>query len=196
MLAHRERDLKKARRHYEAALQWKPDQPNALNNLAVLELDEGRLDEALALAERAVRLDPDYFDGRTTLGNVLVACKHWERALVQLDWVLQRTPGAIESRRHAVTCLLALGRYRPAAGNALLMLSQHPGDAAAQAQVAEALAHVLAGEPPDQVAVQATNACRNGGVDAAPIVPLLERELRRLGATAQADALVAARRGG
>ncbi|MEO6594496.1 MAG: tetratricopeptide repeat protein, partial [Planctomycetota bacterium] len=196
VIAHRDGDFATARRRYEAALRLKPDLANAMNNFAVLYLDEGRPHDALQLVAEALRSDPDYYDAHATCARALHDSKQWEPALDECQWVLARTPEAFETRQLAVTCLLALERHDPAAGNALLLLAQRPDTAAVQQQLAVALAHVLREVPPNEVFAKANNACRNGNVDPAPILPIVERQLRQIHATAQADAIAAGLRGG
>lgn len=80
MLARGKRDLRRARRCYERELVVRPDSADALNNLGLLALSEGELDEAVALLERATRADPEH------LGALL------NRALTCV--ALPRSPGS------------------------------------------------------------------------------------------------------
>ena len=56
--------------HYQAALRFKPDFPEAHNNLGVLLVNLGRTDEAITHFEAAARLHPDYQNERN-LGVML-----------------------------------------------------------------------------------------------------------------------------
>ncbi|MBO0910569.1 MAG: tetratricopeptide repeat protein [Acidobacteria bacterium] len=65
----RKHDLERAKSSYEKALELKPDDPGAANNLAYLLLEtNGNLDRALQLAQSAKRGMPDSPDVADTLG--------------------------------------------------------------------------------------------------------------------------------
>jgi len=189
IIAHASGDRVTARACYEKALANKSDDAAARHNFAVLHLEEGRPHDALALVEGAVRTDPDYFEARITLVWALHDCGLWERALAAADYVLQRLPGHVSTRERAVSCLVRLQRWRQAASNAMAWLRAAPSSAAARQQLATTLAQALMAEPPDRVRLVAESACRNGGVDAGVILPLVEEALRRQGAAGHADAL-------
>ncbi|HEX6813258.1 MAG TPA: tetratricopeptide repeat protein [Planctomycetota bacterium] len=189
VIAHNTGDRATARAHYERALALKPGDAATNNNFAVLYLEQGQPREALAHAERAVAALPDYFEGRVTLGWALHDCGEWERALVELDWVLQRTPQNVLALQRAVRCLMRLGRHRFAASNAMVWLRTQPASAAAKAELVAAMAQVLRTLPPASVRATAENALRKSGLDPAPILPPVAAALRQLGATAQADAV-------
>ncbi len=59
-----------------------PDLADPFNNLAVLYAAEGRLDEAQAALQQALRLQPDHAQAQENLGDVLVrlALRAYERA--------------------------------------------------------------------------------------------------------------------
>lgn len=62
---HRENDDRvRAAEHYRQALAHKPDYPQALGNLADLLADEGAVDEAFALYDRAIKLEADNAQAR------------------------------------------------------------------------------------------------------------------------------------
>jgi Flp pilus assembly protein TadD len=56
---------------FPQALQLKPDDAEAQNNLGIALAQQGRLDEAAACFQQAVRLKPDYPDAHNNLGNIL-----------------------------------------------------------------------------------------------------------------------------
>ena len=174
-------DPRAAEGHYRDALKWKPRDPNARNNLAVLMLDDGRKQKGLALAREAVEIDPDYYQGHLTLARALRETGRFGDALRHYEWVLQRTPGAVDARKGAVRCLLGLGKASVAGGNALRLLSSHPDDVEARGLLATALARALSGAPVEKVRAMAVRAIQNGGVDPDPILPLLAEELAALG---------------
>ena len=188
-IAHRAGDRNGARAQYEAALRLEPDDPNASNNLAVLELEGGNAAAALSLAQAAVAADPDSLDARTTRADALRSLQRFAEALADVDHVLQRQTNNHHARSIAVACLLATGRERPAAANALLWLRGRPGDAEAARQCAIAVARVVRSESPATARDSALAICRNGGVDGGPLLLAMADELQRLGANEHAVAL-------
>jgi tetratricopeptide (TPR) repeat protein len=188
-IAHSGGDRGTARACYEKALANKPDDTAARHNLAVLHLEEKRPRDALALVEAAVVTDPDYFEARITLVWALHDCGLWERALAAADYVLQRLPDHVPTLERAVQCLVRLQRWQQAASNAMRWLRAAPTSAAARQQLVATMAQALLAEPPARVRLVAESACRNGGVDAGAILPLVEDALRRQGAVGHADAL-------
>jgi tetratricopeptide (TPR) repeat protein len=62
-----------ARRHLQRILDKVPAQPRAVATLGLIELESGRVDQAVALLERAVTLAPGDGAIRGTLGRALVA---------------------------------------------------------------------------------------------------------------------------
>ena len=188
-VAHKRNDLDTARQRYEQAYAIKADHATNLRNLAALDLQQGRAAEALPLAQRAIELDPDFYDGHVTLTSVLHALQRWAECAEQADWVLRRTPDAIEPRLRAIDALQHLGRHEEAAGNAALLLRRMPGlEQVRRAFVRAAAAH-LQGCAPGELPTRAVAAAEASGMPPAELRALLERELRALGATAQADAL-------
>ena len=188
-IAHSAGDRVTARACYEKALLHKPDDTAARHNLAILLLEEKRPHDALPLLDAAVATAPDYFEARLTLVQALHDCGLWERALGAADYVLQRVPDHVATRERAVTSLVRLQRWQQAASNAMAWLRAAPTSAAAQQQLATTMAHALRAEPTDRVRLVAESACRNGGLDPAAILPLIETALRQQGAAAHADAL-------
>lgn len=76
-------DADGARRVYESLTQAYPELPEPYNNLAVLHAAAGRLPEARAALESALRFNPDYATAHRNLGDVYaqLALGHWQRAL-------------------------------------------------------------------------------------------------------------------
>ncbi|MGQ9724976.1 MAG: tetratricopeptide repeat protein [Tepidimonas sp.] len=76
-------DAQGAQRVYEELSQSYPELPEPYNNLAVLHAAQGRLPEARAALESAIRFNPDYATAHRNLGDVYarLALDHWQRAL-------------------------------------------------------------------------------------------------------------------
>jgi Flp pilus assembly protein TadD len=75
--------------HYQKALQIKPDNAEAHNNLGLVLAGHGRLDEAIAHYQRAVEIKPHFLEAHYNLGVALAgrgrideATAHYQKALV------------------------------------------------------------------------------------------------------------------
>ena len=178
-----------AKRLYERGIELKPNTSRARNNLAVLELDLGDTGRAIQLARKAVEIDPDYYDGHVTLGWALTRDKQWQSALTELQWVLQRTPKATESRICLVKCLTGLKLPSKAAAQALVALKTTPGDEAVQQLAAKTLALALRNQPAASLRNKMIAAIHNSGNESAPLLPLIADAFRALGEANLADAI-------
>lgn len=67
---HRSQQLQEAKAFYEAVLQRRPDQPDALHLLGVIAHQQGRREEALDLIQRAIRANPAAPEYYNSLGAV------------------------------------------------------------------------------------------------------------------------------
>ncbi len=188
-VAHRRNDLETARRFYEQAYAIKADYATNLRNLAALHLQQGRAAEALPLVQRAVEMDPDFYDGRVTLTSTLHRLQRWPECVEQAEWVLRRTPDAVEPSLRLIDALLGVGRHAEAADHAALLLRRIPGLEQARRAFVRAIAAQLRSCPPGEVSARAAAAAQAAGIDAASLRTPLARELRTLGANAQADTL-------
>lgn len=178
-----------AKKYYQRALELKPNDPNVRNNLAVLAIEAKDYKEAIRLTREALAIDPGYYTAHATLGWALTEARKWREALPELEWVLQRTPGVLETRRRVVRCLLGLNELGTAAGNALVAVKGYPGDLVARNLAAQALARLFRNEPATTIKDKVRSAIERGGVDPMPLLPLVAEELRKLGAKPQADAI-------
>jgi tetratricopeptide (TPR) repeat protein len=70
---HKDGRLKQAAREYKRVLQAKPDQPDALNLLGVIELSQGRSTHARDLILKALKNNPEEASFHCNLGNALAA---------------------------------------------------------------------------------------------------------------------------
>jgi tetratricopeptide (TPR) repeat protein len=96
-------DHEAAQRLYESLTQSYPELPEPYNNLAVLHAAAGRLAEARAALESALRFNPGYATAHRNLGDVYahLALGHWQRALS-----LQADNAALAARAAALEQLL------------------------------------------------------------------------------------------
>lgn len=132
---HMERgDAGAAGARYRQVLAINPRQIVALNNLAGLLARKGRpgLDEALALATRAVELAPANPDLADTLGWIQAQRGDHAGALASLAFALRLKPDSPAIRHHTAEVLIALGRPGDAALHVQFVLEHHPAYEAAQ----------------------------------------------------------------
>jgi tetratricopeptide (TPR) repeat protein len=66
--------------------------PNAWNNLGLLATREGRMDEAIANFEQALRVSPDYWIALENLGNAYRQQERWDQARQTLERALAARP--------------------------------------------------------------------------------------------------------
>ena len=88
---------------YKIALKCNAKHVKSLNNLACAQIRDGKQALAIPLLNRAVEIDPAFYEGLANLGGALVAVKDWHRALP----VLQRAV-AIESNEAMTQYYLGL----------------------------------------------------------------------------------------
>jgi len=142
--------------HLEAALQLKPDYPEALNNLGDDLTRLGRPEAAIPRLERALELQPNYATAHRNLGLALAtsgrpaeAITHFEQAVrlnprdadAELKWAIglmltERFPEAVPHFEQAVALDPASTEIRTTYGRALMRAHQ---PAAALAQFSEVL---------------------------------------------------------
>ena len=93
-------DVKEARESFERAANLRASyletRPNALNNLGLLAIREGRIDDAIALFQEALRLYPDHLVALENLGNAYRQQHRWEEAQQTLERALAAGPESPE----------------------------------------------------------------------------------------------------
>ncbi len=86
----------KARESFERTVKMNaayPDTlPNAWNNLGLLDTREGRMDEAVAHFQKALRISPEYWIALENLGNVYRLQRRWAEARATLEQALAARP--------------------------------------------------------------------------------------------------------
>jgi hypothetical protein len=88
--------LDQARECFGAALKEQPQDPVALNDLAVVALAEGDAGQAEDLWRRAVAADPGYLEARVNLADALAARDAWDEAVPHLEAVHARMPDSVD----------------------------------------------------------------------------------------------------
>jgi len=84
--------------------------PETLNVLGTLCLKKGKLIEALAHFDRALRLDPRYVDGHCNRGTALNGLNRFQEALESFDRAISFSPQMAEAHSNRVFSLMRLDR--------------------------------------------------------------------------------------
>ena len=102
-------DFAAARRHLEAALQFAPNDTEALASLAALHTQEGFPDSAIAVLKRARELDPRSVDVLRGLHRAQLATRSYAEAVATGELALELTPGDILTLQYMAIAHLANG---------------------------------------------------------------------------------------
>ena len=89
-------------------------EPRAMSNLALLLLEDGRPDEGLTWARRAVAAAPMYSKAYRNLGTVALATKHPEEAYTAFLRAYELWPIELANRYNLAAALVELHRYEEA----------------------------------------------------------------------------------
>lgn len=118
---------------FQAMLRQNPKSFAAHNNLSVLRRNAGKstLDEAVALARRAISLRPHNADAYTNLGAALLDQGQAAEAATAFALAVERAPGALTNRRNLALALTRAGDVAAAAKEYRGILQAAPGDVGA-----------------------------------------------------------------
>jgi FkbM family methyltransferase len=100
---------------------------------------QGKLEEAIAHFEQALRLNPDYAEGHNNLGNVFYFQRRYEAAATSYEQALRLEPNFPVAHNNLGTALSCLGRYEEAAAHCRTALASRPDYAEAHSNLAIAL---------------------------------------------------------
>jgi serine/threonine protein kinase/tetratricopeptide (TPR) repeat protein len=116
-----------AERHFRRALELDANNPDALNEYAMLCLTVGRFDEAIALRTRTMEIDPLVGVG-WRLGAAYYHARQYDRAITQLQSTIAAEPPAIPAIGHLARAYVAKGMLTEAARESerVLQLSDTP----------------------------------------------------------------------
>jgi tetratricopeptide (TPR) repeat protein len=95
---------------YRTTLSRNPEAWMPQSNLASLLVQDGRLDEAVAHYEAAIRLAPAYPEIHFNLADALVKLKRMPEAVAQYEEALRLSPDYAAAQTNLGTALVALGR--------------------------------------------------------------------------------------
>lgn len=128
---HRRGELGEADRRYRALLLEHPQHLQALLLLGRLSQEQGRHDEALVLAGRALQVDPGSFDALMQQGLALRALGRTAQAVASYDAALALRPDATAALYNLGNALAALDRHEEAVQCYDRVLAFAPADAEA-----------------------------------------------------------------
>lgn len=127
-------DLTTAISHYESALETGGDRPEIYGTYALALMEAKRPDEALAVAEKAVSIDPGNAHANYSLGHILRLRGNKDEALTALTKAVAAEPGMLIAVYEQGMLLADKDRLEEALENFTRYLKTNPGDpAAAQA---------------------------------------------------------------
>jgi tetratricopeptide (TPR) repeat protein len=106
----------------------RPDNDRAQNNLANALLDAGRIPEAIAHYETALRLKPDYPEAHSNLGNALLQVGRIQEAIAQCQAALKLEPDYAKAHNNLANALLDAGRLPEAITHYETALRLKPDD--------------------------------------------------------------------
>jgi predicted CXXCH cytochrome family protein len=133
------RALGAALAEYRDAQSAQPDTPEAHLNLAVIEADRGRGEQAEQSYRTAIRLDPDFFPARANLAMLYNAMGRNEEAERELREAVARSPGQAELHYSLGLLLAEEHRFEEAAASLARAAEQMPGRARVHYNLALAL---------------------------------------------------------
>ena len=87
-----------------------PDDPRALYSLAIINIRQGRLEDAATQLERVVRIDPTLIAAHHNLGYVQQRLGRWAEAAAAYGQAVTGDPNAAASRLNLAIALAATGR--------------------------------------------------------------------------------------
>ena len=122
-----------ARRSLQKALALKPDSPLVLAQASVARLIDNDNEGALALSERALRIDPNNTNALWTRYSVQMDQQNWVGALQTTQRIMQLEPMSVQAMRDRWIQLNNADRHREALAVASRTLALHPESKVPQA---------------------------------------------------------------
>ncbi len=124
---------------YSEAIKIRPDFEMARDNLAVIMLEQGDTDGAIAEYRAALKIDPDSVPAHTGLGNAYLAQGNFEQASREYQSVLQRRPGDARAMNNLGDVYARQKNWPEAIGEFEAALTADPNFDLARRNLAEAL---------------------------------------------------------
>ena len=117
-------NLAGAEAEYRRALELAPRNPHTINDLAILMAELARLDEAVALAQRAIALDPLRSTFHYALAHFLVALGRYDQAEATLRKAIELQPTSAQA--YAELAIIQILRGNPGAAAELAKQETDP----------------------------------------------------------------------
>ena len=120
-------------------LKKNPDSWLANNNLAVLLIEQGALEEAIKHCRQALRINPDYVEGHNNLGNALAKDGKLDEAIEHFHQALKIKPDHIGAHNNLGRALAKKGKLDEAVGHYRQALRLNPNRPVVLYNLGEAL---------------------------------------------------------
>lgn len=127
--AYKKKNFPSAIHYFEEAVTIDSCYAPALNNMATVYYEQGRLDQALHLYERAINCDPSFYQARLNLSNTLYDLKQYYRGVDVLTKQLEQTPDSSDIRFALGLHLTKLREYDSAINSFETVRSAEAGNA-------------------------------------------------------------------
>ncbi len=120
-------------------LKYNSRSPIVYLNMAFAQNQAGRVEDAIASCEQAIRLDPGNAETENGVGDFLVASEKVAQAIPHYKRALEIDPTLFGTRRNLGIALYNTGRLEEAIGQYRLALAGKPGDSEMEANLGKAL---------------------------------------------------------
>jgi Flp pilus assembly protein TadD len=132
--------LDEAIENFRQAIQIKPDNSEARNNLGIAFADTGRFEEAIGNFRQAIKIKPKNSEALNNLGGVLLHQGRFDEAIEYFRKAIQIKPNNSEALDNLGVALAARGRFEEAIGNYRQAIQIRPNFAEALNNLAWVLA--------------------------------------------------------
>jgi tetratricopeptide (TPR) repeat protein len=109
-----EKKYDEAAAEYREELKISPDHAAAMVQLALMDVEQSKIDEGLTLAQRAIGLEPENALAHYAMGRVLLAKEEWQPSAEELELARKLAPESAKVRFHLATAYKNLGRVADA----------------------------------------------------------------------------------
>lgn len=139
MSMHQDRRVLAAEKLYRKLVEVRPDDPNPLHFLGVLLHQDGKSEEALAMIDQSLAMDPGVASWHNNRGNVLLELQRAEEARAAYERCRELEPANPAVANNLACLLRALGELEAAEALFRELLAREPGFADAHSNLANLL---------------------------------------------------------
>ncbi len=125
-------DLVEGEKDFHKVLEIRPENSDALNNLAYILSQQGKFDQALSYLYNIVKIKPSDADAYNNIGVILNQQGNFDGAVANFFKALEIRPQYLEARNNLGRCLMQQKKYKEAVNQFLTVLQINPGDSKAQ----------------------------------------------------------------